>query len=72
MTTPNACRYLRRQSSAQKAARERNFAIYRVSGMIANLSSIYYTFRDDYAITDTLSDALDAAHEVLKALRKYE
>ena len=57
-------------SKAQRIAQRRNFALYRLNGMMGNLGGIYYEYRDNPEICKTLSIAMDAVYETLQQIRE--
>ena len=57
-------------SKAQSDARKRNFALYRLNGMMGNLGGIYYEYRNNPEICKTLSVAMDAVYETLQQIRE--
>ena len=57
-------------SENAKTARKRNFALYRLSGMMGNLGGIYYEYRTNPEICKTLSVALDAVYETIQQIRE--
>ena len=60
--------YKRPMSKAKRDAQRRNFALYRLSGMMGNLGGIYYEYRNNPEICKTLSVAMDAVYETLQQI----
>ena len=61
-----------KQTEAQKNASARNFEIYLLSGMIANLHNIRYAHREDTEEMKKLFGlALDALADLRSAIREY-
>ena len=62
----------RRQTEAQKNASARNFEIFILTGMIANLHNIRYAHRtDDEEMKKLLGLALDILADLRSAIREY-
>ena len=61
----------RRQTEAQKNASARNFEIFILTGMIANLHNIRYAHRTDEEMKKLLGLALDVLANLRSALREY-
>ena len=62
----------RRQTEAQKNATARNFEIFLLNGMIANLHNIRYAHRTDAEeMKKLLGLALDVLANLRSALREY-
>lgn len=49
----------------------RNFALYRLSGMIGNLAEMMYQFRNDDEVMDLISEAMDAVAELGNTLKVH-
>jgi hypothetical protein len=47
----------------------RNFALYRLSGMMGNLAEMMYQFRNDEEVMDLISEAMDAVSELGHTLK---
>jgi len=58
-------------SKAAKAARKRNFALYRLSGMMGNLAHMLFEFRDDEELNELISEAMDAVAELGHTLKVH-
>jgi hypothetical protein len=50
---------------------KRNFALYRLSGMMGNLAHMMYEFRNDDALTDLITTAMDAVSELGYTLKVH-
>ena len=61
----------RRQTEAQKNASARNFELFILTGMIANLHNIRYAHRTDEEMKKLLGLALDILANLRSALREY-
>ena len=61
----------RRQTEAQKNASARNFEIFILTGMIANLHNIRYAHRTDEEMKKLLGLALDILADLRSAIREY-
>lgn len=49
----------------------RNFALYRLSGMMGNLAEMMYQFRNDEEVMDLISEAMDAVAELGHTLKVH-
>ena len=49
----------------------RNFALYRLSGMMGNLSHMLYEFRNDEELNELISEAMDAVAELGHTLKVH-
>lgn len=49
----------------------RNFALYRLSGMMGNLAEMMYQFRNDEEVMDLISEAMDAVSELRHTLKVH-
>ena len=52
-------------SKAAKAARIRNFKLYRLSGMMGNLAQMRYECRNNSLAIALIEDAMNAVHELI-------
>ena len=59
-----------RASKLKKAAQERNFQLYRLSGMKGNLAQIYYERRNDSPAAKELGIAIDAITAVIQHIKE--
>ena len=50
---------------------KRNFALYRLSGMMGNLAHMLYEFRNDEELVDLISEAMDAVAELGHTLKAH-
>ena len=51
-------------SKAAKAARKRNFRLYRLSGMLGNLAQMRYEMRNNALAISLIEDAMDAVNNL--------
>ncbi len=63
---------MKRSSKATKAARKRNFRLYRLSGMLGNLAQMRYEMRNNALAISLIEDAMDAVHELKTYIKDGE
>jgi len=51
---------------------KRNFALYRLSGMMGNLAHMRYEFRNDHAVALRIEAAMDAVNELKTFIKEGE
>jgi len=59
-------------SKAAKAARKRNFRLYRLSGMLGNLAQMRYECRNNALTIALIEDAMDAVHNLKTYIKDGE
>ena len=59
-------------SKAAKAARKRNFRLYRLSGMLGNLAQMRYEMRNNALAISLIEDAMDAVYELKTYIKDGE
>ena len=59
-------------SKAAKAARKRNFRLYRLNGMMGNLAQMRYECRNNSLAIALIDDAMDAVHELKTYIKDGE
>lgn len=57
-------------SKAAKAARKRNFRLYRLSGMLGNLAQMRYECRNNPALIEGIETAMDSVHALIQQIRE--
>ena len=57
-------------SKAAKAARLRNFRLYRLSGMLGNLAQMRYECRNNPALIEGIETAMDSVHALIQQIRE--
>ena len=57
-------------SKAAKAARLRNFRLYRLSGMMGNLAQMRYECRNNPALVEGIETAMDSVHALIQQTRE--
>ena len=57
-------------SKAAKAARKRNFRLYRLSGMLGNLAQMRYECRNNPALVEGIETAMDSVHALIQQIRE--
>ena len=55
---------------AKKKYIKRNFALYRLSGMMGTLAHMRYEFRDDFTVALMIEDAMNAVYDLKKQLKE--
>jgi len=55
---------------AKKKYIKRNFALYRLSGMMGNLAHMRYEFRNDFTVALMIEDAMNAVYDLKKQLKE--
>ena len=63
---------MKRSSKAAKAARKRNFRLYRLSGMLGNLAQMRYEMRNNALAISLIEDAMDAVYELKTYIKDGE
>ena len=62
--------YTRSMSKAKRNAQRRNFALYRLSGMMGNLGRIAYEYRYFDNINLQAFKAMDKVYELIQLIRE--
>ena len=57
-------------SKAAKAARLRNFRLYRLSGMLGNLAQMRYECRNNPALIEGIETTMDSVHALIQQVRE--
>ena len=57
-------------SKAAKAARKRNFRLYRLSGMLGNLAQMRYECGNNPALVEGIETAMDSVHALIQQTRE--
>jgi hypothetical protein len=59
-------------SKAAKAARKRNFRLYRLSGIMGNLAQMGYEMRNNALALSLIDNAMNAVHELKTYIKDGE
>ena len=57
-------------SKAAKAARKRNFRLYRLSGMLGNLAQMRYECRNNSELIEVIETAMGSVRVLIQQIRK--